>query len=165
MKKLGTAMVTVAILGIISMIYFAETITFESRKTFSFFWGISLGIGVLLLIISSITTSKKINAMSPEDKERFVADKKRKKEENEKKLADFSATYKYGELNSQMVCPHCQTKGMIRIKSVSNKKGISGGKATAALLTGGLSILGTGLSRKEKGTQAHCENCNNTWAF
>jgi hypothetical protein len=48
---------------------------------------------------------------------------------------------------------------------IKRKKGISGGKAVGALLTGGLSILATGLSRKEKSTQAHCDNCGATWDF
>jgi len=70
-----------------------------------------------------------------------------------------------GALNSHMVCPHCQTKGSVRTKSIQAKKGISGGKATAALLTAGISVLGTGLSRKESMTQATCTTCNMTWAF
>jgi hypothetical protein len=45
------------------------------------------------------------------------------------------------------------------------KKGISGGKATGALLTGGVSILASGLSRKEKVTEARCANCRQTWHF
>ena len=48
---------------------------------------------------------------------------------------------------------------------IVKKVGISGGKATAALLTAGISTLATGLSRKEKLTQAHCENCDSTWNF
>jgi hypothetical protein len=48
---------------------------------------------------------------------------------------------------------------------VKQKKGISGGKATAAVLTAGISILGTGLSRKEKVSEAHCNNCNVTWVM
>ena len=71
----------------------------------------------------------------------------------------------WGPVNRAMVCPHCQVKGKIRTKHVDQKKGISGGKATAALLTGGLSILATGLSRTESATQAHCDNCNNTWLY
>ena len=67
--------------------------------------------------------------------------------------------------NPALVCPHCQTKGFVHIKSVKRKKGISGAKATGALLTGGLSMLATGLSRKEAMTQAHCDNCNSTWDF
>jgi len=42
---------------------------------------------------------------------------------------------------------------------------VSGGEVTAAVLTGGASLLTTGLSRKEKHTEAHCENCGNTWYF
>lgn len=63
----------------------------------------------------------------------------------------------------QMVCPHCQTKGSVSTSRVNVKKGISGGKATGALLTGGFSLLVTGLSRKESATQANCRNCGMTW--
>jgi hypothetical protein len=76
-----------------------------------------------------------------------------------------NANLQFGFQNSTMVCPHCQTKGMIRTKRVEKKSGVSGGKATAAVLTGGVSLLATGLSRKEDLTQAHCEKCKNTWTF
>jgi len=33
------------------------------------------------------------------------------------------------------------------------------------LLTGGLILLGTGLSRKQNLTQSHCDNCYSTWDF
>jgi hypothetical protein len=71
----------------------------------------------------------------------------------------------WGELNEQAICPHCQAKGSVRYKDVKRKKGISGGKATAAVFTLGISMLATGLSRKEGCTQAHCMNCNSTWNF
>jgi len=71
----------------------------------------------------------------------------------------------YGGINTAMVCPHCQSIGKIRTKEVTQKKGVSGGKATAAVLTGGLSLFAVGLSRKEGATQAHCDNCHNTWFF
>jgi hypothetical protein len=71
----------------------------------------------------------------------------------------------YGPINPKMVCPHCQTKGKIRTKSVKQKKGISGGKAVAGFMTVGISLLAVGLSRKEKVTQAHCDNCGSTWYF
>jgi len=64
-----------------------------------------------------------------------------------------------------IICPHCQTKGSVTTRSVKKKAGISGGKATAALLTAGISLLGTGLSRKDKVTEAHCSNCGATWYF
>jgi len=49
-----------------------------------------------------------------------------------------------GELNPKMICPHCQEKGMIRTVRISQKTGISGGKATAAILTAGWSLLVSG---------------------
>lgn len=45
------------------------------------------------------------------------------------------------------------------------KKGISGGKATAAIITGGLSIGAVGLSRKQRVTRALCSSCQVTWTF
>jgi hypothetical protein len=78
---------------------------------------------------------------------------------------DAGDSFEWGALNSAMVCPHCQTRGQVRSKRMSRKKGISGAKATGALLTSGLSILATGLSRKEQCTQAHCGNCGSTWDF
>ena len=68
-------------------------------------------------------------------------------------------------VSSAMVCPHCQTRGTVQTQKVKAKKGVSGGKATGALLTGGLSLFATGLSRKETVTQAHCANCGADWIF
>ncbi len=71
----------------------------------------------------------------------------------------------YGPVNTNMLCPHCQNNGCVRTKKVETKVGVSGGKATAAILTGGLSLIAVGLSRKEDKTNAYCDNCNNTWFF
>lgn len=67
--------------------------------------------------------------------------------------------------SAAMVCPHCQSRGTVRTKQVKQEKGVSGGKATAAVLTGGLSLLATGLSRKEDVAEARCSKCGNTWYF
>ena len=64
---------------------------------------------------------------------------------------------------SAIVCPHCNAIGTVTTKMVKMKKGISGAKATGAILTGGISIFATGLSRKEKVTEAHCAACGETW--
>jgi len=69
----------------------------------------------------------------------------------------------HGQLNTALLCPHCQTKGKVRTMQVKVKKGISGGKATGAFLTGGLSLLATGLSKKQMVTQLHCDNCGMDW--
>ena len=65
----------------------------------------------------------------------------------------------------QIVCPHCQTKGHVTTRQVQLKKGVSGGKAVGALLTGGVSLLAVGLSRKEDATKATCSNCGSVWHF
>jgi hypothetical protein len=67
--------------------------------------------------------------------------------------------------DEQIVCPQCQKRGSVRTENVSMKRGISGGKATGAILTGGLSLLATGLSRKENVTEAKCSNCGSVWHF
>jgi hypothetical protein len=79
--------------------------------------------------------------------------------------AESMARLTYGYLNPEIVCPHCQTKGQVRTKQIKQKKGISGGKATGAVLNGGLSLIATGLSRKEQTTKATCGNCHSTWFF
>jgi hypothetical protein len=43
------------------------------------------------------------------------------------------------------------------------KKGISGAKAMGGLFTGGISLLATGLSRKENATQRWCAQCDTYW--
>ncbi len=68
-------------------------------------------------------------------------------------------------LNQNMICPHCNTKGSVTTKKVKRKQGISGGKATAAVLTCGISMLGTGLSRKQQMTEATCNHCGMSWSF
>ena len=65
--------------------------------------------------------------------------------------------------NRTMVCPHCGVAGEITTEQVKMKKGVSGGKATAAVLTLGWSLLATGLSRKAEVTQVHCGHCGMTW--
>jgi hypothetical protein len=65
--------------------------------------------------------------------------------------------------DAELVCPHCGSKGTVTSKQIKAKKGISGGKATGAVLTLGVSTLATGLSRKDNVTERHCSNCKTTW--
>jgi hypothetical protein len=62
-----------------------------------------------------------------------------------------------------LVCPHCHSTGTVSTETIRAKRGISGGKATGAILTGGLSMLVTGLSRKERVREAHCSHCGMVW--
>jgi hypothetical protein len=70
-----------------------------------------------------------------------------------------------GTRRPEMVCPHCGVRGKVATVGVRQKKGISGGKATGAVLTGGVSMLATGLSRKESATRAACGHCRSRWVF
>lgn len=67
------------------------------------------------------------------------------------------------EDDEKLVCPHCQKRGYVVSRRVQVKRGISGAKATGAVLTAGISLLGTGLARKEWTTRMRCSNCGTTW--
>jgi hypothetical protein len=124
-------------------------------------WSVVVIIGILiiaLIVSASISEKRKIAAMSPEEQANY-------KERKARRSREASAQFVHGPVNPQIICPHCQWKGTIRTKPIKKKAGISGGKATAAILTGGVSMLATGLSRKEALTQAHCDNCKSTWSF
>lgn len=66
-------------------------------------------------------------------------------------------------VNETLTCPHCGTRGQVSVERLSRKKGISGGKATGALMTGGASMFATGLSRKEAAQHLVCGNCGIGW--
>lgn len=124
------------------------------------FWLI-VGLAVVAAIIASIAQSNKeaeIMRTGSEAEKAALLAKRARSAANRESLA-------HGAIRAQMVCPHCQVRGQVRCKAVKNKKGISGGKATGALLTGGISMLATGLSRKEAATEAYCGNCRSTWHF
>jgi len=68
-----------------------------------------------------------------------------------------------GAATANIVCPYCQIRGYVTGYTGKRKKGISGGKATGAIVTLGASLLVTGLSRKEKMTHLHCGYCQMEW--
>ena len=45
------------------------------------------------------------------------------------------------------------------------QEGISGAKAIGAIVTGGASLLATGIARKDNLTQARCDHCTVQWDF
>lgn len=95
------------------------------------------------------------------DEERqFRQEKLRFEKQKTKERMDWLS---YGSLRHEVICPYCETKGQVRMRTKQQKKGISGGKAVGAVFTGGASLLVTGISRREKGTQAHCCKCSTTW--
>lgn len=109
--------------------------------------------------------NRTVAAMPPKERREYLARKKAMADSLLAFQKEQETVQRLGVINDAMICPHCQEKGQVRTKEVELKKGISGGKATAALITAGWSILFTGLSRKESATQAYCENCGNRWVF
>jgi hypothetical protein len=103
--------------------------------------------------------------LSPEEKAAYLYNAQEQSRIAALRRQDTHDQYYYGPRNPHMLCPHCASRGYIRTKHVVLKRGVSGGKATAALMTGGLSMLAVGLSRKEAQTQAWCGNCKNSWLF
>lgn len=64
---------------------------------------------------------------------------------------------------AKIVCPHCQVAGRVTTARTKIKDGISGGKATGAIITGGASVWVTGLAQKKLVTLNTCGNCQSQW--
>jgi hypothetical protein len=127
--------------------------------------GTFLLVGVVMIAIlvwyAIVDEKEKVDAMSPEERRAYHEENLRTAEALQKARTNSE----HGPINSAMICPHCTAKGTVRTKAADRKRGISGGKATAAVLTGGVSLLATGLSHKENVTRARCDNCLNGWDF
>lgn len=67
-----------------------------------------------------------------------------------------SAKWQYGTKSDTLVCPHCQTKGFVRKKSVTRvqKTRVNSFAARA---------IGLGTNTETEVTQLHCDNCDVTW--
>ncbi len=71
----------------------------------------------------------------------------------------------YGQINSQMVCPHCQTIGTVRTKAIAQNDELNAREAIIAVASEGLSLFLPKSPQQEKTTQSHCDKCGNTWTF
>ena len=80
----------------------------------------------------------------------------------QRRLQHHDSTAK-ATVSAAMICPHCQTKGMVRTEAITENAGILQARLIGARITGGLSMLVTGPSRKEHQTQARCGKCQATW--
>lgn len=119
-------------------------------------WTIIIGgtLFVAVLIWSTAQTMRRIEERNRRSLEGLTP---------EQKLTEMQRRAAFGELKPEVICPYCQTKGTTRTKNTIQKTGISGAKTTAAVLTGGVSILATGLSQKENVFRAHCDHCKMTY--
>lgn len=64
---------------------------------------------------------------------------------------------------ARIICQHCQKTGSVTVRHVQQKQGVSGGKATSAILTGGVSLFAVGLSKKGWVNELTCSSCGMTW--
>lgn len=81
--------------------------------------------------------------------------------EGQARAAERVATEK--NATAQIVCKFCHEKGGVTRRTVQVKKGIDGTKAAGAVVTGGVSTVFTGLSRREPATELVCSNCKSKW--
>src|SRR5579864_3648289 len=135
-------------------------------------WGIGIALFILAFIGLFVAQNRaaaredaKLAKMAPEEREAYLAEQQQREKEAENNRRRVADDLKWGPVNSALICPHCQNKGKVRTKPITQKAGVSCGKATAAVLTAGVSLLATGLSRKQKVTEAHCGVCHSTWHF
>ncbi len=127
-------------------------------------WPFVVAVVAFWICAAGIVAGLGVHLGDPDYRAKERIDRKRN-EQRRQTLESQWHEREFGTLHLKMVCPHCQKQGTVRTKKVLRKKGLSGAKATGALLTGGLSVLATGLSRKEDETQAHCDECGSTWHF
>lgn len=66
------------------------------------------------------------------------------------------ATFTFGALNEHLVCPHCQTKGLVRAKQVQRT-------ATSVGTVGGIMKAKTSSQTTAVVAQHHCDQCSTTW--
>ena len=93
----------------------------------------AISIIVLLFLIAN-HQQEKIKAMNPEDRNNYV----------------------FGPVNVHLICPHCQTKGMVHVKRVAKvitQKGTVGGILKAETKSVSTQVV----------TQHHCAKCTTTW--
>ncbi len=106
---------------------------------FLVFVGVVILVGSVIGVANAVEEQKKIDKMPPRQRAAFLAQR-----------MSAQLDQQWGRVNSAMICPHCQNRGTTRTMAVQRKAGISGGKATAAVITGGWSLLATGLARKNQ---------------
>lgn len=128
-------------------------------------FGLWVSIVVITFVVLVIFALLSANLADIEKKQKLAAMGSEELAEYEETERLRLAESKWGKSSVKMICPHCQTTGTIRTMQIDTTTGISGAKATGAILTGGVSMLATGLSQKKQVTQAHCETCSSTWSF
>ena len=90
--------------------------------------------GIIWALVIGQQEREKVAAMSPEDQ----------------------SNYLFGAINANLICPHCQTKGVVHVKRVSRV-------ATSTGKVGGILKADTKSTVTTVVTQHHCDQCSSTW--
>ena len=93
-----------------------------------------------------------IAKMSPD--ERAAYDKKIEDDRLQREKEAF--IFVHGEVNHELICPHCQKKGTVHSKNYTENK-VSKGKV------GGILKTNINMSQAESGIRRRCNNCGSQW--
>jgi len=96
--------------------------------------GLVIGGVIALFILLVVAERSKVNAMTPAER----------------------AQYQFGDTNARLVCPHCQTSGNVRAKSVARVSSTTG-------QIGGILKTNVQSTSTKLVTQHHCDHCSTTW--
>lgn len=113
---------------------------------------IIFSISILLENRKAKKQQEMLDGFTPQEMENY--EKQRKEEAEKIELKIFRDAY--GEINSHLICPHCQTKGVVHAKQVVRHV-TSIGKVGGVLKTDTKSTIVNSV------TQHHCIQCNTTW--
>ena len=102
--------------------------------------------------VDDAAKKQKLNSMSPGAKDTYLQMEKDIRDRQNKIMEEFRHESQYGGKNPNLVCPHCQTKGLVRNKAAE--------EITSTKI---VPVVGNTIKARKKVTQMHCDNCNTTW--
>ena len=79
------------------------------------------------------------------------------------KRKGYSPSNKVNAPVGHINCPYCDGQGTVVVRHVKKKKGFSPGKVAGGVVTGGVSLLATGLAKKGEVNALNCTACGMKW--
>ena len=102
--------------------------------------------------VDDLAEKNRFLRMSKNEQERYKTAKSIDAKVSLEIMKSMRDSDRFGAIKSQLVCPHCQTKGKVRSKLTED---ISRTKVVP--------IIGNTIKSKKGVTQMHCDNCSTTW--
>lgn len=104
--------------------------------------------------LSDSAEKRSLEMMSESQRASYLKVKASERETFNRIRESAMARDRYGLVNENLICPHCQTKGQVRTKSVEE-----------ITKTKVVPIIGNNIKSRRGVTQAHCDNCKITWSI